>query len=211
MMSNSFAYIDIILFAMLAAFIAFRLRSVLGRKTGSERRRAPASAPREAAPPVPVPVEQPDQDLALDDADGLARLRAVDPSFDPQAFLQGARTAFGMVLDAFAKGERTSLEPLVERDVYESFVQAIEAREVAGEAHGATLLSIEDAQIVAIHLDGSIARVTVRFTSHQSDPAASDPVHAPAAEPVVDVWTFARDTRSPDPNWRLAETRAPQT
>lgn len=206
-MSNSFAYIDIILFAMLAAFIAYKLRSVLGRKTGNERRRTPPVAgPAKPTPPVAAPVEPADET----GLPGLRDLRRADPEFDPTSFLEGARTAFGMILDAFGKGDRAALESLVERDVFESFVQAIDAREAAGEAHGATLLSIEDAKIVGIRLDGTVARVTVEFTSRQNDPSAADPAAQAADEPVIDVWTFVRDTRSADPNWRLAETRSPQ-
>lgn len=210
-MSSGFAYIDIVLFAMLAAFIAFRLHSVLGRKTGSERRRPTledrAAEARRAPQPLPRDVEEAEDGGPQDD---LTRLRRADPSFEPNGFLEGAKTAFGMILDAFGRGDRAALEPLVEPDVFQSFSDAIDARQAAGEAHGATLLSIEDAQIESIALDGTVARVTVRFLSRQSEGAA-DPAHAAADEPVVDMWTFIRDTRSRDPNWRLAETRAPQS
>ncbi|SNB62637.1 Predicted lipid-binding transport protein, Tim44 family [Arboricoccus pini] len=208
-MSNSFAYIDIILFAMLAAFIAFKLRSVLGRKTGNERRRMPPALGSSKSTSPVAPTVDPVDETGASGLPGLQELRAADPQFDPAAFLDGARAAFGLILDAFGRGDRASLEGLVERDVLESFAQAIDAREAVGETHGATLLSIDDAKIVGMRLDGSLARVTVQFTSRQTDPGATDQVHPPADEPVIDVWTFVRDTRSTDPNWRLAETRSP--
>ena len=145
-MSDGFAYLDIVFFAMVAAFIAFRLRSVLGRKTGNERPRTdpisqraaaqandkvvplPERAP--AAPPAEAPVAPgvgPDAVAA-----GLAEIRRVDPRFDIDHFLQGARAAFAMIVEAFAKGDKATLRPLLADEVFSQFAGAIDAREQAG-------------------------------------------------------------------------------
>ena len=227
-MSDSFAYIDIIFFAMVAAFIAIRLRSVLGRKTGSERRRGdgfsdprkgaaqPPAQPVEAPPPLPDVTDEIIEDMEDEGLkNDLRELRKADPSFDLPNFLEGAKAAFSMVLDAYAKGDRQTLEPLLAEDVYRSFASVIDEREAEGQTMQFELVSIRKAELFAAHLvDGHVARVTVRFVSEQinllkdqggtiidGDPAQIDE--------LTDLWTFERDTRSSDPNWGLVETRAP--
>lgn len=229
-MSDGFAYLDILFFAMVAAFIAFRLRSVLGRKTGHERPRADPISRRTTAQagergaadnvvplperaPAPPPVEEPAPVAAGGGpARGeIAAIRRADPSFDPQHFLQGAKVAFGMIVEAFAKGDRAGLRPLLADEVLAQFVGAIDARERAGHTLTTELVGVRDAEIVAAALEGTRARVTVRFTSEQinvtrnaaGEVVEGDPRHI---DTVVDVWTFERDTRSRDPNWQLVET-----
>src|SRR5579863_2353748 len=134
-------YFDIILFAMVAAFLVLRLRSVLGRRTGHEQRPDPllrrAEAPGEkvvslgsrAAAPPPLDVSPPADAVAA----GLGRIRAADPSFDPAQFIEGARVAFAMVVEAFAAGDKVRLRPLLSDDVYKPFSTAIDERRAAGE------------------------------------------------------------------------------
>lgn len=233
-MSDGFAYLDIIFFAMVAAFIAFRLRSVLGRKTGSERRRADPVSQRTAARPerpdnvVPLPervgAPQPPPAQAADTgpiADitddgikkGLTDIRLADPQFDLDQFLQGAKAAFAMIVEAFAKGDRASLRPLLADAVYNEFSGAIDARERAGQSLTTELVSTRDAEIAGAALVGSRARVTVQFTTEQinvTSDAQGTPVEGDPRriDTVIDVWTFERDTRSRDPNWQLVETGA---
>jgi len=222
---GDFQYFDIILFAMIAAFLVLRLRSVLGRRTGNERRRelfvrraAPAAdkaGPKEVATP-------PDQDKDMVTpalggkpadavADGLNRIRRADPNFDPSQFLAGARAAFEMIVGAYAKGDKTTLRPLLSDEVYQPFASTIDERAAAKETVEARDLHLEDAEIVDADLSGRIARVTVKLVSHQISVTRAmdgsivdgDPDH-----PVekTDYWTFTRDTRSSDPNWVLVAT-----
>ena len=222
---GDFQYFDIILFAMIAAFLVLRLRSVLGRRTGNERRRELFA--RRTAPIVdkPVPDEvatpgDPDKDMAIlapaskpadAVADGLSRIRRADPSFDPSQFLEGARTAFEMIVSAYAKGDKAALRPLLSDEVYQPFAATIDERAAAKETFETSDLRLDDAEIVDGDLAGRTARVTVKLASRQINVTRAmdgsivdgDPNH-----PVekTDYWTFARDTRSADPNWVLVAT-----
>lgn len=222
---GDFQYFDIILFAMIAAFLILRLRSVLGRRTGNERRRD--LMPRRPTPvadkPGPDKVATPDgadKVIAIPAiaagstgavADGVARIRRADPSFDPSQFLDGARVAFEMIVSAFAKGDKTALRPLLSDEVYRPFTQTIDERMAARETVETRELKLDQAEIVEADMAGRSARVTVKLVSHQITVTRAmdgsivdgDPEH-----PVekTDHWTFARDTRSTDPNWMLVAT-----
>jgi predicted lipid-binding transport protein (Tim44 family) len=226
-MSDGFAYLDIIFFAMVAAFIALRLRSVLGRRTGNERRRqtpldAPAK-PRPADNVVPLPDRAPppvaDEPVFADIHDGtvragLAQIRRSDPGFDVDSFLQGARAAFSMIVEAFARADRATLRPLLAPEVFARFAGSIEERERRGETLTTELVAIREAEVVEARMLGSRARLGVRFTSEQINvtrDAGGQVVDGDPAriDEVVDIWAFERDTRSRDPNWQLVETRTP--
>jgi predicted lipid-binding transport protein (Tim44 family) len=226
-MSEGFQYIDILFFAMVAAFIALRLRSVLGRRTGHERRRTGGFGtprPNGAADNV---VSLPDRSSAQAEADAvfadvsdgsvksaLTQIRMADRTFDLQQFLAGARAAFEMIVEAYAAGDKATLRPLLADDVYRGFEGAIDQRQAAGQTLETQLTGVPSVEVVGAGMNGNLARVTVRFKSEQIN------VHKDAegkivegdpqtAEEVVDLWTFERDTASPDPNWTLVETRTP--
>jgi len=231
-MSESFAYIDIIFFAMVAAFIALRLRNVLGRRTGHERRRqtpldresqSQTSEAQTADNVVTLPHRRPgrpeDDPMIADMADGnlkrgLTDIRLADPNFDLESFLQGARSAFAMIVEAYANDNRETLRPLLADDVYRSFEQAISEREAAGHKLDTDLVAMNGAEVIEAGVVDSRARVTIKFSTEQinvvrdseGNVVEGDPS---AIEEVVDIWTFERDTRSSDPNWQLVETRAP--
>ncbi|MDX6750510.1 Tim44/TimA family putative adaptor protein [Geminicoccaceae bacterium 1502E] len=236
-MSDSFAYLDIIFIAMVAAFIGLRLRSVLGKRTGHERRRPSRIEPQPApvrgdgesrgdqgrgdnVVPLPdrSPGGRPEDETVLEGvepaaADGVRAIRAADPSFDPGGFIHGARAAFAMIVEAFAKGEKETLRPLLADDVFASFAAAIDQRQAQGQVLHTELVAVPGAQIVEAGLAGPMSRVTVRFRSEQINAtrdAQGTVVEGDAAhvETVVDLWTFERDTGSSDPNWALAETRS---
>lgn len=234
-MSDGFAYIDILFFAMVAAFIALRLRSVLGRRTGHERRRTgfPAPRPNGADPKADAKggadnvVALPDRSSASTEADpaiadlaegnvktGLTQIRLADPAFDLNQFLAGARAAFEMIVEAYAAGEKDALRPLLADDVFAGFGGAIDQRRADGQTLDTQLIAIRDAEVVEAGMHDSRARISVRFSTEQvnvvrdaeSNVVEGDPA---TAEEVVDIWTFERDTRSDDPNWALVETRTP--
>lgn len=148
---------------------------------------------------------------ALNDA--LRQILSVDRSFDPQGFLQGARGAYEMIVSAFSAGDRKTLKNLLSKDVYEGFVAAISDRESRGETIDSTFVGIDKADIVEAALKGSTAQVTVRFRSElisatrDRDGAIVDGDPNAVSE-VTDIWTFARDTTSRDPNWRLVATES---
>jgi predicted lipid-binding transport protein (Tim44 family) len=226
-MSEGFAYIDILFFAMVAAFIALRLRSVLGRRTGHERRRSGGFGPARPNGAADNVVSLPDRSTSQTEAEasleglsdagaksGLTQIRLADRRFDPQQFLGGARAAFEMIIEAYATGDKNTLRPLLADDVYAGFERAIDQREAAGQSFETQLTAVPATEVVGAEMRGSVARITVRFKSEQINllrdaegkVVEGDPR---TAEEVVDIWTFERDTSSPDPNWTLVETRTP--
>jgi len=222
-MSGGFQWLDIVLFAAIAGFLLFRLRSVLGRRTGNERRRIPpfAAPPAQPVPPSIAPVGAASRPRLVAAAGvelgdpSLAQLANADPAFEPEAFLTGARGAFEIIVNAFAAGDRAALQPLLSAEVFKSFSDAIEAREKAKEKQETTIHAIKNADIVESKIEGGTARLTVKFVSEQTlvtrglDGAIleGDPAH-PVEQ--TDFWTFSRPLRARDPNWILVATHAPE-
>ena len=226
-MSEGFAYIDILFFAMVAAFIALRLRSVLGRRTGHERRRTePVGRPAESGGEKVVALPgragaKTEADAVIADLSdgsvkgGLTQIRLADAGFDLDHFLSGARQAFEMIVEAFAAGDKDALRPLLAPDVFDGFARAIDERRAAGHHLDTQLIGIKSAEIVEAGMVGSRARIAVRFVSEQVNVTRDAEGRVVEGEPdtpedVTDVWAFERDTRAADPNWELVETRTPE-
>jgi predicted lipid-binding transport protein (Tim44 family) len=226
-MGNGFQALDIILFAALAAFLVLRLRSVLGRRTGHHRRppdslSKPAADSRSDDNVIELPDRAADgADTSFDAADGsdplaagLTQIRISDPAFDPALFIQGARAAFEMIVQAFAGGDTRALRTLLNDEVFENFAAAIAEREKSGETLETTVIAIKSADIIEARIDGRTAFVTVKFLSEQvnvtrykdGEVIDGDPNHV---TDVTDIWTFARNTRARDPNWMMVETQSP--
>ncbi len=220
-----------VIFALVALFVAYKLRSVLGTRNDGERpsggliaplRRAPDAASPTVATPEPAgagpaPLAPPPerwQGFAAPEAwSGLDAIAAADRSFAPAEFLTGARAAYEMVVQAFAAGDRQTLQGLMAPEAFANFDAAIQARAAAGHTMTTTVVSIDDARIAAAHLTGSAAQVGVRFASKLASVTrdkAGEVVDGSAAEVAdhLDLWTFARDVRSRDPNWRLTATQS---
>src|SRR4051794_6163101 len=229
-----------IIFLALAVFIFLRLRSVLGQRTGRERPPYdPYSSARDALRPAPgdkvvalpgrapeagqkpaEPVEPADRWKGIAEpgsalAAGLDAIAREDKSFDAKHFLTGARAAYDMIVTAYAAGDRKQLKGLLGREVYEGFENAIREREQRGETVETRFVSIDGADLVAAEQRGKTAQVTVRFQSQlvsvtrAKDGAVIDGNPDKVTE-VTDVWTFARDVSSRDPNWKLVATEAGQ-
>jgi predicted lipid-binding transport protein (Tim44 family) len=226
-----------IIFLALAVFIFLRLRSVLGQRTGRER---PPFSPRDAVRPASTndnvvalpgrtaesaskpaePTEPAERWKGVAEpgsavAAGLNAIAAADPSFDGKHFLAGARAAYEMVVTAFADGDRRVLKNLLSREVYEGFDAAIREREGRGETAETRFVSIDKADIVGAELRGRIAQLTVRFISQLISVTRDRAGQVVEGNPdkvteVTDVWTFARDITSRDPNWKLVATEAGQ-
>lgn len=222
-MGDGYQYLDIVLFAAVAGFLVFRLWSVLGRRTGNERRRDPfvpptppptrnkvvPLPPRPRAAPMPAPATAPTPLAA-----GLAQIRAADRSFDEAIFLQGARSAFEIIVNAFAKGDTAALQPLLSEAVYTSFVDAIRARQQAHETLETNLVTIKSIDLAAAELEGATALVTVKCVSDQINVTRAQDGSVVDGDPErvvekTDLWTFSRSVRSRDPNWTLIATHAP--
>ncbi len=220
--------IEIVILAMVAAFLGLRLYSVLGRRAEHEEeaiqgrldssRSSPSSAP---VPPAvrPAPQAQPNPALRQRDLPnttpaverGLRAISAADRRFDAFAFLEGSRNAYRMILEAFWRGDKEELRQLCDDDVYQGFAQAIDARIAAGESLDNRLVRIEDGAIVAASLEGAQARITVRFTSDIAAVTRDADGHVIAgslddAVEAVDIWSFSRNVESAGPDWLLDET-----
>ncbi len=223
-----------IFFLVAAVVIFFQLRNVLGRRTGSERppfdpytagrareKNAPASENVVSLPRKRAAGEADDTYKAIDafakpgtDLNkGLRAIKDADPSFEPKSFVDGAKMAYEMIVMAYADGDRKTLKNLLSREVYDGFVAAISDREERSEKIQSSFVGIDKADIVAAEMKGSELHVTLRIVSElisatrnlAGDVVDGDP--ETVAE-VKDVWTFARDTRSRDPNWKLVATEA---
>lgn len=224
-MGDGFQFIDIILFAMIAAFLVLRLRSVLGRRNGQKGKpRNPVAAAGEAEDNV---VRLPDDGAPDEDdepaptgdsaeevlAAGLVSIRTADSAFDPQEFLVGTRVAFEMILDAYASGDTDTLKPMLSADVFGNFNQSIRDREKAGEVLEETLVGIKSADIMEAYLENGVANITVKLVSEQISAVRDEGGDVVDGDPnvvteVTDFWTFARNTRARDPNWMLVATRS---
>ena len=211
---------EIVILAAIAAFLGLRLYSVLGER--SEHEEEPArhrfDAPDTQVPPAAtvVPVRPPVQLRSVDNASSAneSAIRAIagaDPRFDLLAFLEGAKAAYGMILEAFWKGDRETLRELTDDDVFAGFSAAIDAREEAGEKCENRLIRIEDATVHAAELDKRTARISVLFVSDIAmlTRDRNGTVIAGSLDDAVvsrDIWTFTRNVDASDPNWVLDET-----
>ena len=210
----------IVILALIALFIGLRLYSVLGERTGHEQQPILKPADPEAvmepraAHPVPATASAPDAaDMAYLPmaGPGVRALLAADPSFDVARFLEGAKGAYQMILEAFWKGELDTLRPHVDQHVYDAFADAVADRDKNGFALDNRLVAVEQAVIAEASLDKTLALVTVRF---EADIAAvtrnkeGEVVAGSLSDAVQtrDLWTFRRDIASRDPNWLLIET-----
>jgi len=232
--------LEILFFAIVAAFLGWRLYSVLGRRTGHEKpfdpfrskeTEAPATLPEREGTVrrLPEPAARPERvdrdrrkleaaiaSIAGDVRRGLDEIRGADPKFDPVDFVAGARVAFEMIVGAFAQGDTKALRPLLNDLVYGNFAGAIEDRNRNKQRHETTLVGILSADIAAAELaKGDEARVTVKFVSQQINVTKDQENRIVDGDPsevanITDIWTFARSVKSRDPNWVLIATESPQ-
>ena len=210
----------IIILALVALFIGLRLYSVLGERTGHEQQPIlkPADsdapvAPRAAQPQPAPPVAQDGGDLAFlpTAGPGVRAILAADPAFDVARFLDGAKAAYRMILEAFWKGDLDAIRPHVDDHVYETFASAVAQRDSEGLKLDNRLVAIDQVLIAEASVERSVAVVPVRFEADIAAitrNSAGDVVAGSLSDAVQtrDLWTFRRDVASRDPNWVLIET-----
>ncbi|HSM95692.1 MAG TPA: Tim44/TimA family putative adaptor protein [Rhizomicrobium sp.] len=215
-MANS-QLLEILLLAMVAGVILFRLYTVLGRRTGHEPRQEPSrvSAPAEQAADKPAIGALPaarTADLPADPvARGLMEIKLADRSFDQEHFLTGARHAYELILTAFSANDRAALKPLLSDEVYAAFDAAMRGREERKEKVSFTFVGFKDSKIVEATLNGKTADIAVAFTAQfiSATTDANDAVvdgDPKSVREVTDIWAFARNVRASDPNWTLVHT-----
>jgi predicted lipid-binding transport protein (Tim44 family) len=218
-------------------FVLYRFRSVLGTRTGNERppveRRdnsKPAAKPGDetVVQMRPRPSPAPDDDverrarkleteieqLSHGDASVASGLRAIaeaDGSFGPRSFVEGAKSAYEMIVTAFAQGDRATLKSLLEKEVYDGFEKAIRDREASGHTVDFTFVGLPKVEITDAELDKRSALVTIHFDAEvvqatRDKDGALIEGNADQVQTISDEWTFARSPRSRDPNWKLVAT-----
>ncbi len=233
-MNDAFDPLNIIILAV-AVIVLLRLRSVLGTRTGHEKRYDPFSTPKPGAEDasgkpadnvIPLPghedeaaerqakpiwegIAEPDTSLA----NGLTEIGQADRNFDPAEFLAGAKIAYEMIVTGFSEGDKKSLKNLLAKEVYTGFAKAIDDRKANGETVETRFVGIDDATLVEASLTGRIASLTIRFVSQLISVTRDRENNVIDGDPkqiseVTDVWTFERDINSRDPNWSLAATEA---
>lgn len=228
-MGDGFQFLDIVLFAMVAAFLVLRLRSVLGRRTGHEQpRQDPMSQRSQEREKEGNVIELPGRSdnrngentaatagFEADDpiAGGLTRIGIADNSFDPTSFVEGARSAFEMIVQAFASGDKDTLRNLLADDVFEGFNEAIDERAKENHTLETSIIGIKSADIVEADMVERNAMVTIKFVSEQVNVTRDSEGRIIEGDPnqitdITDIWTFSRNTKSRDPNWKLVETRS---
>ncbi|UHS57869.1 Tim44 domain-containing protein [Agrobacterium vaccinii] len=226
----------ITLFFLVAAVLIFlQLRSVLGRRTGNEKPPVDPYSPRDVAK-TPVaddnkvvtlprrgdgeeenPFAEIDAVAPVGSAvnDSLRELTKSDPTFRPKEFINGARMAYEMIVTAFADGDRKTLKNLLSKDVYDGFDAAITERETRGEVVKSTFVGTEKIDITHASIRDSEEQITLRIISQlisatfDKDGKLIDGDPEAVSE-VDDIWTFSRDIRSRDPNWKLIATESEQ-
>jgi predicted lipid-binding transport protein (Tim44 family) len=194
--------IELLILAFVAGFVLFRLYTTLGKRTGSERPADPqpqpaqGSLPREqaGAPPQAAPMPS---GVA---GEGLMTIIRADPSFEVDHFVSGARGAYELIVNAFAKGDKEALRGLLAPRVYDTYVAAIDRRVETNEA-GPELVRLRNAEIIEAEMRGDTARVVVRFEAELAEGAHG-------VRDAREGWTFERNVRSSDPNWLLARVQA---
>lgn len=221
-----------IIFALVAIFVLWKLRSVLGARTGNERQ-PPANPfsrrtvgtndnkviplPGAAPPPMPNPPTvsadrwKPYAEAGSKAAEGLDAVAAAEPSFALNSFIAGAKTAYEMIVAGFASDDRPALQRLLDKDVFDSFSTAIAARENRGETMTTEVVSIDQVSVENAALRDRSAQITLRFASKLKTVTRDQDEKIIDGNPdkvvdMVDIWTFARDVGSRDPNWRLIAT-----
>lgn len=230
---NLLVIVQIVILAMIAAFLGLRLYSVLGRRPERDeepmRRRIeqpdPSAKPHQpgsmgnarsaetgALAPRPRELAAPEAQTFDNSAEaGVRAIIAADRRFDVAQFLAGAKGAYGMILEAFWRGDKEELAQLCDADVYEGFASAIDARANACETIDARLIRIEEARIIGASIEGTTARIAVRFLADIASVTRDAEGHVVAgslddAIDARDLWTFRRDLTSRDPDWLLDET-----
>jgi len=198
--------LELLIFAALAAVVLYQLYAVLGRRVGRQ--------PDDASPlPVAgrsedVDARQRDTGLLALPASGLAALRSRDPSFDPGRFLQGARSAYEMIVKAFAGADRETLRRLVAPGVLASFEKVLATREAEGRSEVVEFTQPPRADLESAEADGDVARARVRFLAEFRSRSKGPEGEAVDDRRTAEVWTFERRFSNRDPNWLLVRVDA---
>ncbi len=197
----------IAIFALLAGVVLFNLYAVLGRRIG----RQPTDDPQPATAGVPTDraLPQPDHPAQDVEFEGLAAIKARDAAFDADKFIEGASSAYQMIVKAFAAGDRKTLEGLLAPQVRDRFEAAMDAREAEGRTETITFAHPPRTDLESSEVEGDLARIRVRFLGEfESQTKAQDGQETAGERRTAETWTFERNLSGRDPNWTLVRVDA---
>ena len=189
--------LQILFLAAVAAVVLYQLYATLGRRVG----RQPEDAPAGAIPGSPSPAPQANPGHAIE---GVATLKAKQPDFDPEKFLSGARSAYEQIVTAYAAGDRETLKPLLVQEVMDNFEQAMAARETAGRAEKVEFLTAPRLDLEKVDVIGDVAKAVVRILAEVRTRTKDERGEGVDDRRTAERWTFEREVKSANPNWRLA-------
>ena len=232
-MGSDFPIFEIVIFGMIAAFFILRLKNTLGKRTGHEQEQPrsrvrmtpderPGAAPAQDDNVIHLPGSE---NRAADDAPAfdeenatpieraLHEIAQADSGFDSAGFLQGARGAYEMIVTSFAKGDKRTLKPLLAAKVYQNFCDVIDQRKTDGLTQETELVGFNSVDVVDARMVDRTAEVTVKFVAEMISVTRNSEGEIVSGEAedvsvVTDIWTFAKDTKSRNPNWELIATRS---
>jgi predicted lipid-binding transport protein (Tim44 family) len=214
---------EIIFFAGIAAFFAYRLWAVLGKTNGDEKSRAAEIITAAEKKPEPVqkpslikkaelkPIEIVEEIIPEQFKAEIAEIKKIDTSFTLQNFLTGAEAAFEAVIEAYSSANRKRLKFLLSEDIYNNFDADLSKYEVQKNKAQITLVSVEIPEIIDIELNDSIAQITLKFNSEQINFVTDKKDNIvegskSSIERIKDVWVFERDLSSRKPQWLVVGT-----
>lgn len=219
------AYIDVIIFAIIAAFLFFKLRSTIGTRHGEERKRPtlfdePKAEDQSAGADKALTLEPPSrtqdiQPTGVIESAVLTQIALKDPSFDEREFIQGAKFAFEAIVEAFAKGDKETLDSLLSPQLMDSFEKVIDRNNEKGHVIFTDILNVKKAEIQDCTLDESIANITIKFIADEIRTVKNREGEIISGDPdqiheIKDIWTFQKNLKSSNPNWTLIKTQSEQ-
>ena len=221
---GDYGFIDIVLFAMIAAFLILRLRSVLGkhRNSGEGKSNLGLHTLTQSHKTEKQPVEgdskeeskiEPQNSEQDNDGVDLAEIQGAMPGFEKGEFLAGVRAAFEIIVNSFSSGDKEKLAGLLSDEVFNNFSSAITDRERLGHVSESSLIRIIDTVLLEANISDGSVLLTVKILSEQINATKGEQGEVVDGNPdlvleVADIWTFSKEIESPDPNWRLVATRS---
>ncbi len=229
------AYIDVIIFGIIAVFLFLKLRNTIGTRHGEERKRPTlfdAPKPEEKRPEKlgeKLGEKRDEKTIVLDTPSSphqsqpkgivesavLTQIALKDPSFDERDFIQGAKFAFETIVEAFAKGDKETLDSLLSPQMMDSFEKVIDRNKEKGYVVFTDILNVKKAEIQDCKLDESIANITIKFTADEIRTVKNNAGDLLSGDPdqiheIKDIWTFQKNLKSSNPNWTLVKTQSEQ-
>ena len=220
-MNNSFAFFDILLFAIVAVLLVYRLQGILGKKGGFRTKMNKSNQKAKGNEDVDVNAVQRDDEESSDAIKPqlgtnkiqnlIQQIHSIDSNFDQNLFLKGAGRAFEVIVSAFANGDKKKLKSLLGDSIYQSFVDLLNERIKKNHTLKTDIISLQNPEIINVSLNLNLAKITIKFTSQQINHTmrGDQKITVEDSEKIVDVvdeWTFSRDLKSQNPNWILIET-----